>query len=122
MLEPLTDLPDGVIGFEAVGEIEADDYKDLLIPAVKDAVDSGEVRFVYVLGERFKGYTFGAEWMDATLMTGLGNFSAWKRTAVVSDVSWVNNLVSFFGWMVPGNFKRFPLEERDEAIAWAAGD
>jgi hypothetical protein len=121
MLEPLTDLPDGVIGFEAVGEVEAADYKDLLIPAVDDAAAAGEVRLVVVLGERFKGYTFGAEWMDAKLMTGLGHLSAWKRTAVVSDVTWVSNLVAFFGWMVPGDFKRFPLAERDEAVAWAAG-
>jgi hypothetical protein len=26
------------------------------------------------------------------------------------------------GWMTPGDFKHFPLADRDAAIAWAAAD
>jgi hypothetical protein len=26
-----------------------------------------------------------------------------------------------FGWMTPGEMKRFSLADRDDAIAWAAG-
>ena len=33
MFEPITGLPDGVVGFEAVGKIEAADYEDVLMPA-----------------------------------------------------------------------------------------
>ena len=121
MLEPLKDLPEGVIGFEAVDEVEAADYRDVLLPAVEEAIAGGEVRMVYVLGERFKWYSLGASWMDARMVTGLGDWSAWKRTAVVSDVSWVNNMAAFFGWMVPGQFQRFDLDELHDAVEWAAG-
>ena len=38
MLEPIADLPPGVVGFEAVGEVHADDYRTTLIPAL-DAQD-----------------------------------------------------------------------------------
>ena len=65
MLEALTDLPEGVIGFEAVGEVTSADYEQTLDPAI-DAID-GPVRFVYVLGERFDGYTAGAAWQDAKM-------------------------------------------------------
>ena len=34
MFEPITGLPDGVIGFEAVGTIEAADYEGVLMPAI----------------------------------------------------------------------------------------
>jgi hypothetical protein len=26
------------------------------------------------------------------------------------------------GWMTPGDLKRFPVAEREQAIAWAAGE
>jgi hypothetical protein len=31
-------------------------------------------------------------------------------------------VTSLFGWMTPGDLKRFPVAERAQAIAWAAGD
>jgi hypothetical protein len=120
MIEPLTDLPEGVIGFEAVGEVHADDYRTTLVPAIEAAADAGSVRLVYVLGDRFEGYSSGAAWQDTKL--GVHHHGKWNRTALVSDVDWVDHLASLFGWMIPGDFKRFPLAERAEAIAWAAGD
>jgi hypothetical protein len=118
MLEPLGGLPDGVIGFEAIGEIHADDYADTLIPAI-EAVE-GPVRLVYVLGDRFTGYSGGAAWQDAKL--GLRHHGRWHRAAVVTDADWVRHLGGLFGWMVPGAFETFPLDQRDAAIAWASED
>ena len=40
------DLPAGVIGFEAVGEVKAADYRDVLIPAMDEAADRHEMRLV----------------------------------------------------------------------------
>lgn len=118
MIELIPDLPDGVIGFEAVGEVHGDDYKTVLEPAIEAAAASGGVRLVYVLGDRFEGYSAGASLQDAKL--GLEHIRHWKRTAVVSDHDWVNHLVHALGWMIPGDCKAFPLAERDEAIAWIA--
>ena len=118
MFEPLAGLPDGVIGFEAVGEIGASDYEEVLAPAIAAAAKAGGVRFVFVLGDRFTGYSTGAMREDAGL---LAHGARWERTAVVSDLGWVNHLATAFGWMVAGKFKRFSLAERDAAIAWVAG-
>jgi hypothetical protein len=120
MLEPLTDLPDGVIGFEAVGEIVAADYTGVLLPTIERAAEHGAIRLVYVLGERFDGYSGGAAWQDMRL--GLAHHGKWQRTALVTDADWVSHLASLFGWMFPGDFEHFPLSGRDEAIAWAAAD
>jgi len=51
VIEALPDMPDGVLGFEAVGEVHAEDYVTTLVPAIE--AHSGPVRLVYVLGERF---------------------------------------------------------------------
>ncbi len=119
MIEPLPDLPDGVIGFEAVGEVHSDDYRDTLIPALEAAGDAGEIRLVYVIGARFEGYSAGASWQDAKL--GLHHHGKWHRAALVSDLEWLHHLTSAFGWAVPGEVKVFGLADLDAAVAWAAG-
>src|SRR5262245_1178854 len=119
MIEPLTGLPEGVIGFEAVGEVHSSDYTDVLVPAIEQAAKDGDIRLVYVFGERFGGYSAGATWQDAKV--GMHHVHAWKRVALVTDLDWLRHLVSVFGWMVPGDLHHFPLAERDAAIAWAAG-
>jgi SpoIIAA-like len=117
MFEPIAGLPEGVIGFDAVGKVEASDYEDVLMPAIARGAARGEVRLVLVLGDRFTGYSPGAMKEDAGLVS---HAEAWKRTAVVSDLGWVAHLSTAFGWMVPGEFKRFGLADRDAAIAWVA--
>lgn len=117
MFELIAGLPEGVIGFEAVGKIEATDYEDILMPALARGAAGGGVRLLFVLGDRFAGYSPGAIREDAGLVS---HANAWKRTAVVSDLGWVAHLSTAFGWMVPGKFKRFGLAELDAAIAWVA--
>lgn len=45
-----------------------------------------------------------------------------KRIALVTDLDWMITMTSLFGWMPPGELKRFPLAERDAAISWAVAD
>lgn len=120
MMEALDNLPDGVIGFEAVGEVQAADYTDVLIPAVDLAAAAGGVRLVYVLGERFTGYSVGAGFEDLRL--GVAHLHAWKRGAIVTDDRAFHDVVKAFAWMIPGRLKLFGLDESEEAIDWVAGD
>jgi hypothetical protein len=119
VFEPISGLPDGVIGFEAVGEVEASDYEAVLVPAITRAQAGGGVRLVFVLGDRFTGYSAAGIREDAGLVAHAG---AWKRTAIVSDLGWVAHLATAFGWMVPGKFKSFPLADKNKAVEWAAAD
>jgi hypothetical protein len=117
MLEPLPDLPDGVIGFEAIGKVEAGDYNTQLIPAIEAASASpGGIRLVYVLGDRFDGYTAGGACQDVKL--GLHHHSNWRRCAIITDAEWVIHVAQLLGWMVPGEVTVFPLDQHDEAVAW----
>ena len=118
MIKELSDLPPGVVGFEISGMVHADDYRDVVLPVVQRAYASDEFRFVIVIPE-FHGMTGGAVWED--LKVGVEHLHAWKRIAVVTDIDWVRHGTALFGWMTPGQVKVFPLAQRDEAIAWAAG-
>jgi SpoIIAA-like len=120
MLRPIVDLPDGVLGFEATGEIHASEYRDILMPAVREVWERGdEVRIVLVF-ERWDGMSSGAARED--LKVGMKNLTKWKRIALVTDLDWMITVASLFGWMTPGDLKRFPVAEREQAIVWAAGD
>jgi hypothetical protein len=66
MIKVITDLPGDVVGFEAVGKVEADDCKEVLDPAVAKVIDAhGAVRMLYVLGDEYEGFTAGAMWQDS---------------------------------------------------------
>lgn len=118
MIKQLNDAPPGVIGFEVAGRIEAEDYRDVVLPALERAAQNGEVRFVIIMPE-FHGMSAGAVWQD--LKIGIEHLRAWKRIAVVTDVDWIHHLTNLFGWMTPGETKTFSLQQRQEAMAWVAG-
>jgi hypothetical protein len=121
MLELLADSPDGVIGVKAVGTITADDYRDVLDPAVEDVLKTHEgLRVVIVLGPEWEGMSAGAVWED--LKMGLSKLTKWKRCAAVTDRGWVEHATKAFGWMEPGKVKVFELDQQDDAIAWAAAE
>jgi hypothetical protein len=117
MIQELSDLPEGVIGFEASGKIRAEDYRDVVLPALERAAATGEVRFVMVMRD-FDGMSGGAVWQD--LKVGIEHLRAWKRIAVVTDITWIRDLTSLFGWMTPGEVKTFRIAELAEASEWAA--
>lgn len=117
MIRLLTDLPEGVVGIEAVGHVEADDYANVVEPAVRAALEhSDKVRLLYVLGEGFEGYSAAASWEDAKL--GIGHWSAWEKIAIVTDRGWIRDALKAFGWMFPGEVKVFAAGDQPAATAW----
>jgi len=55
------------------------------------------------------------------LTVGNEHMRAWRRTALVTDITWMQHLTDLIGWMTPGDLKTFPIAERDAAVAWVAG-
>jgi hypothetical protein len=118
VITALSGLPEGVIGFEARGKIDAHDYRDVVRPALERSAKAGEVRFLIVI-EDFDGITGGGLWQD--LAMGFEHLRAWKRIALVTDIAWMTHLTDLFGWLTPGETKTFALAERDTAVEWLAG-
>jgi hypothetical protein len=120
MIRLIDNLPDSVLGIEAVGRVEASDYETVLDPAVTAQLERGDgLRLLYVLGEEFEGYAPGAALEDAKL--GIGKWSSWERVAVVTDREWLHDALRMLGWMFPGDVRAFRLAEREAAVAWVAG-
>jgi hypothetical protein len=68
MIRLLNDMPTGVLGLEAVDDIEKEDYENVFQPAVEAAIaEHGKVRLVYLLGHEFDEYEAEAVWEDVKL-------------------------------------------------------
>lgn len=121
MIERLEGMPAGTIGLRASGELSKADYVEVLEPALREGVASGELRLLFVLVE-FDGLAPGA-WVE-DVKTGLGawvrDHSAWRRFAFVTDVAWVAKAMRAFAWMAPGEVMVAGLAEEDEARRWVA--
>ena len=119
MIRLLTDMPDGVLGLEAVDDVEKEDYEDVVLPAIDRAIARhGRVRLVYVLGSEFDDYEGGAVWEDLKL--GVRHPTAFDRIAVVTDARWARPAMKVFSVLWPGKARAFPLAERSAAARWAA--
>ena len=122
MIERIDDMPDGVLGLRAGGKLSKGDYTEVLEPTLRQGVESGELRLVFVLTD-FDGLEPGA-WIE-DMKTGLNawvrHHSAWKRFALVTDVEWIAKAMRVFAWMAPGEARTFSLGEVEEAKGWVAG-
>jgi hypothetical protein len=123
MVEPIGDLPAGVLGFRITGRLERDEYHDTLMAPIYAALESGEkLRVLVELPDDFHGLDAGALWEDlkAAGSVGLKHRSAWERFALVTDKDWVRHGVAVFGWVSPGELRVFADGERAQAAAWLA--
>ncbi len=122
MIESVTDLPPGTVGFSASGKITSDEYRKMIEP-IYAALERGERLNIYFeLGQDFHGLDFGALLQDvkAAGSIGLKHRSSWQRMALVTDKDWVRHGASAFGWLAPGELRLFEPSEQDKARAWLA--
>jgi hypothetical protein len=120
MLTILPDMPAGVLGVEASGKLTAEDYTEVLAPAIAAATaDGGKLRVVLIFEGPFDGMDAGAVWQD--MRTGVSAWHSWERIALVTDQRWMAEGLKLFAWAVPGEARSFAPSERAAAISWAAG-
>ena len=123
MVERLDDMPDGTVGFRIDGDVEREDYTEILVPALKAAVDSGRgLRALYLI-EDLDDIEGGALWEDTKLGFDLAveHHSDWKRSAIVTDIDWMARASKLFLWLFPGEARLFRLADLEQAKAWVAG-
>jgi len=121
MMERIEAMPAGVVGLRASGKLTKADYTEVLEPALREGIDSGELRLLFVLAE-FEGLEPGAwpEDFKTGLRAWVRDHSAWRRFALVTDVEWVAKAMRAFAWMAPGEVRVFGLGQRAEAEQWVA--
>jgi hypothetical protein len=114
-------MPTGTVGLRASGKLSKDDYTGVLEPALREGVESGELRLLFVLTD-FDGLEAAAipEDMKTGLKAWARDHSAWKRFALVTDVEWVAKAMHMFTWLTPGEVLIRDLDGLEEARAWVA--
>ena len=120
MIRVVDGLPEGVLGFRASGKLTAQDYTDVLAPALAAAsAGDGSIRVLLDFTGEFDGMEGGAVWQD--MQMGVREWSAWERIALVTDHAWMRDGLSMFAWAVPGEVRAFPSDQRQTAVDWLAG-
>lgn len=122
MIERIDQMPAGVVGLRASGKLTRDDYREVLEPALREGIETGELRLLFVLTD-FDGLEAGAipEEVKTGLSAWFGHHSAWRRFALVTDVEWVATAMHMFAWMAPGEVTIRGLEDLQGAKSWLAG-
>lgn len=119
MISIIPDVPAHVIGVRATNEVDADDLKNVLLPALQQKIDEvGEINYLLVLDTDVQNWTAGAWLQD--MKAGLLHFTKWNRIAVVTDQSAVEKFTDLFTLAVPGKSKGFSHAELEEAKIWVA--
>lgn len=119
MLEQLDGMPEGTLGYRAVGVVEPDDYKNVLDPAIEAVLAGNEkINLLYEIGDDFDRYSLGAMWQDAKLAATPRR--SWGRIAFVTDHDWMGHAISLLSFLAPGEIKAFPLSEIEAAKTWLA--
>ena len=117
MLRRIDDMPAGTIGFEAVGEVEDDDWEDAVEPVLRrEIAEGGKVRLLYLLGPESRETERDA--MSADVGFRARHASSFDRVAVVSDEDWMRPALRVLSFLMPGKAKGFPVRELDAAKAW----
>ncbi len=117
MLILLDELPDQVLGVRAEGRVTAEDYKEILWPALNQCLEeSDEIDLLFHLGEDFTKFTTTALWDDARL--GFYHLHEFRRVAVVTDVAWLASMVTAANKIVDAQLRVFANSEVKAAREW----
>lgn len=119
MIITIPEMPENIVALKATGEITKEDYENCVLPQISAKLNQfEELNCLILLDTDFSNFTFGAWFQDALL--GLKNFSNWNRIAVVTDSLSVQNSISVFSVVMPGEYETFDVENLENAIFWCA--
>lgn len=119
MLRPISDMPAGTIGFEAIGEVEDDDWEEAVEPVLRrEIADGRKVRLLYLLGPEARDVESDA--MSADTGFRMRHATSFDHVAVVSDEDWMRPALRALSFLLPGKAKGFRVRELEAAKAWLA--
>ncbi|HVD58924.1 MAG TPA: STAS/SEC14 domain-containing protein [Thermoleophilaceae bacterium] len=115
----MTDMPVGTIGFEAVGEVEDDDWERAVEPLLREEMADGrKLRLLYLLGPEAREVEGDA--MKADTGFRARHATSFERVAVVSDEDWMRPALRGLSFLLPGKARGFQVRELAAAKTWLA--
>jgi hypothetical protein len=117
MLRRMKEMPAGTIGFEAVGEVEDDDWEETVEPELRRAISDGQkIRLLYLIGPEVREVESDAVTADTSFRAR--HATSFERVAVVSDEDWIRPALRGLSFLLPGKAKGFPVRDLEAAKAW----
>ncbi len=119
MLRRMNDMPAGTIGFEAIGDVDDDDWEDVVEPVLRGEIAAGrKLRLLYHFG-------LGADDIEGDAIKADTGFRArhakdFERVAVVSDESWIKPALRALSFLMPGGARAFAVRDLPAAKTWLA--
>jgi hypothetical protein len=118
MLRRMADMPAGTLGFEAIGEVEDDDWEHTVEPVLRHEIADGhELRLLYLLGP---DADVEGDAMKADTGFRARHATSFERVAVVSDEDWMRPALRALSVLLPGKARGFHVRDLAEAKAWLA--
>lgn len=110
MIELVPGLPQNVVGITTRGRVTREDWDDVLLPAMDEALRRHEkIRLYYEIASRYPG----AGWDVLDLAT-----DRLERIAVVSDAAWVKWVANALCFLITSKVRIFSKEEEEESRTW----
>ncbi len=117
MLRRITDMPAGTIGYEAIGEVEDDDWEQAVEPVLRREIAEGQkIRMLYLLGAEAREVEGDAMTADTSFRAR--HATSFERVAVVSDEDWMRPALRGLSFLLPGRARGFRVSEMAAAKAW----
>jgi SpoIIAA-like len=118
-LRRIDDMPPGTIGFEAIGEVEDDDWEKQVEPVLRrEMAEDQKIRLLYLLGPESREVEADAMTADTSFRARFA--TSFDRVAVVSDETWMRPAMRALSFLLPGKAKAFPVAQLADAKAWLA--
>jgi SpoIIAA-like len=121
MLRAMNDMPPGTLGFEAIGELEDDDWEAVVEPVLRADIAAGRrIRMLYLIGARARGVDDDAMRADASFHAR--HATSFERVAVVSDEDWMRPVLRALSAVLPGRARGFRVRDLGGAKDWLVED
>jgi hypothetical protein len=119
MLQRMSDMPVGTVGFQAIGEVEDDDFERAVEPVLRAEIAAGrKIRLLYLLGPEMREYE--GDTLAEEMKFAARHPTQYERVAVVSDEDWLRPALRVLSVLVPGQLRAFPVAELAAARTWLA--
>ena len=117
MIEPISGLGEGALGFKLSGKLHDEDYKKF-VPAIDAAAAKGEKVRLLAQFHDFHGWDAKALWDDIKFSTT--HCTKIERIALVGEKKWEEGMAKVCKPFTMAKIKYFDASEIDAAKAWLA--
>jgi len=119
VLESLPASGGNLVCFRAIGTLTEEDYTDIFIPAMTEALTQFSTFRLYADLSRLLGWDETSSWETGAILHS--NLHKFERAAIVGGPSWAGLALVLRDSLPPGAYEFFTDGNQKRAMAWVQG-